>query len=152
MFTLFRFTVRLYALRKLLADDVAVAVALGLLLSLAIMYQYAIPPMFEIIAVAEGREEVTSSLQDRGAVYLKLQFAIIVVFWSEIWAVKVCFLMFYRSLFTGLPEHMRGWWLAVGLTVITYILCWGFQLGSCHPIPNYFILGESQACCPTPLG
>ncbi|KAI4168389.1 MAG: hypothetical protein LQ348_007504 [Seirophora lacunosa] len=52
------------------------------------MYQYAIPPMFEIIAVAEGREEVTSSLQDRGAVYLKLQFAIIVVFWSEIWAVK----------------------------------------------------------------
>ncbi|KAI4086576.1 MAG: hypothetical protein LQ344_007439 [Seirophora lacunosa] len=110
------------------------------------MYQYAIPPMFEIIAVAEGREEVTSSLQDRGAVYLKLQFAIIVVFWSEIWAVKVCFLMFYRSLFTGLPEHMRGWWLAVGLTMITYILCWGFQLGSCHPIPNYFILGA----CETP--
>ncbi|KAL9007698.1 MAG: hypothetical protein Q9173_007090, partial [Seirophora scorigena] len=88
LFTLFRFTVRLYALRKLLADDVAVAVALGLLLSLAVMYQYAIPPMFEIIAVAEGREEVTSSLQDRGALYLKLQFAIIVVFWSEIWAVK----------------------------------------------------------------
>ncbi|KAL8644792.1 MAG: hypothetical protein Q9210_007070 [Variospora velana] len=145
-FTLFRFTVRLYALRKLLADDIAVAAALGLLLSLAIMYKYAIPPMFEVVAVAEGREAFTTALLGRAAVYLKLQFAIIVLFWSTIWTVKVSFLTFYRSLFARLPEHMRGWWLAVGFAVVTYLLCWGFQLGSCVPIPNYFILGA----CETP--
>lgn len=143
LFTLFRFTIRLYALRKLLADDVAVAAALLLLISLAIMYKYTIAKMFEVVRVATGDEAPTLPFFDRATVYLKLQFAIIVLFWTEIWVVKISFLIFYRNVFSGLPEHMLGWRLVAVFTGLTYALCWAFQLASCIPIPNYFILGES---------
>lgn len=143
LFTCFRFVIRLYALRKLLADDVAVAAALVLLLSLAIMYHYAIPPMFAVVQVAEGEKAFTASFQDQAAVYLRLQFAIIVLFWTTIWVVKTSFLIFYRTVFAGLPEHMLGWRLVAGFTALTYLLCWAFQLASCVPVPDYFILGES---------
>ena len=144
LFAFFRFTIRLYALRKLLADDVAVATALILLLSLAIMYRYAIPIMFELDKVAKGEEALTPSFLPRATIFLKLQFVIIVVFWTTIWAVKLAFLLFYRTLFTGLPEHMLGWWLAAGFTALAYVICWVFQLLSCIPIPHYFILGGSN--------
>lgn len=143
-FAFLRFAIRLYVLRKLLADDLAVAGASVLLLSLAIMYKYASPSMFEVVKVAEGEEAFTASFLDRSAVYLKLQFAIIVLFWTTIWVVKISFLIFYRHVFTGLPEHMIGWRLAAGFTGLTYLLCWAFQLGSCVPIPDYFTLGWSQ--------
>lgn len=142
LFVIFRFTIRLYVLRKLLADDFAVAVALLLLLSLAIMYRYATPIMFELDRVAKGEEMLTPSFLPRAAVFLKLQFAIIVLFWTTIWVVKTSFLIFYRTLFAGLPDQLRGWWIAAGFTALGYLLCWVFQLLSCVPIPHYFVLGE----------
>lgn len=142
LFALFRFGIRIIALRKLLADDVAVAGALLLLLSLAVMYEYAIPIMFDVVKVAKGEEEFTASFQTRATVYLKLQFAIIVLFWTTIWVVKISFLIFYRSIFAGLPEYMLGWWLAASFSALTYLLSWAFQLASCIPISGYFVLGE----------
>lgn len=106
LFAIFRFTIRLYALKKLLLDDVAVVVALLLLLSLAVMYRYATPIMFELDRIARGAETLTPAFLPRAAVFLKLQFAIIVLFWTTIWVVKISFLIFYRALFMGLPEHM----------------------------------------------
>ncbi|KAL8808051.1 MAG: hypothetical protein Q9182_000329 [Xanthomendoza sp. 2 TL-2023] len=118
LFALIRFTIRLYALRKLLWDDLAVAGALILLLTLAVMYRYATPIMFELVNIAEGKEIPTPDFLRRSTVFLKLQFAIIVMFWTEIWSVKASFLIFYRNLFAGLPEQMLGWWLVCGFTVI----------------------------------
>lgn len=143
LFAIFRFAIR-YTLRKLLYDDLAVAVAWLLLLSLAIMYKHAIPIMFELDKVAKGEEMLTQSfLRVRAPTFLKLQFAIIVLFWTTIWTVKISFLIFYWSLFTGLEDHRRGWWVVAGFTALGYFLCWAFQLGSCVPIAHYFILGES---------
>lgn len=147
LFAFLRFIIRLYALRKLLEDDVAVIVALLLLLSLAIMYRYATPIMFELDRIAKGNEMLTPDFLPRAAVFLKLQFAIIVLFWTTIWVVKISFLIFYRTLFTGLPEHMLGWWIASGFTAVAYLLCWAFQLGSCVPISHYFILGQYDVSC-----
>ncbi|KAL8811516.1 MAG: hypothetical protein Q9223_004077 [Gallowayella weberi] len=111
LFALIRFTIRLYALNKLLWDDLAVAGALILLLTLAVMYRYATPIMFELVDIAEEEEIPTPEFLRRAPIFLKLQFAIIVVFWTEIWSVKASFLIFYRNLFAGLPEQMLGWWL-----------------------------------------
>lgn len=143
LFACFRFAIRLYALKKLLWDDIAVASALVLLLSLAIMYRYATPIMFELDKVAKGEVMPTAAFLVRATVFLKLQFAIIVLFWTEIWVVKISFLIFYWNLFIGLPDQKFGWWVASGFTAVAYLLCWGFQLGSCVPLPHYFILGQS---------
>ncbi|KAL8906929.1 MAG: hypothetical protein Q9171_006062 [Xanthocarpia ochracea] len=146
LFTFFRFTIRSYVLKKLLWDDIAVALATLINLSLAVMYRYIIPIMFELDKVANGEEPVTQAFLTRAVIFLKLQFAIIVLFWTTVWVVKISFLIFYRQLFTGLPEHMLGWWLTSGFTAMAYLLCWAFQLGSCVPISHYFILGA----CETP--
>ncbi|KAL8964719.1 MAG: hypothetical protein Q9183_004258 [Haloplaca sp. 2 TL-2023] len=142
LFAIVRFLIRVFALKKLLPDDFAVAAALVVLLSLAIMYEYATPIMFELDRITRGLDPFTPEFLPRAAIFLKLQFAIIVLFWTSIWVVKVSFLLFYRTLFTGLREHMVNWWLVAGMTAITYLLCWAFQLGSCVPISDYFILGE----------
>ncbi|KAL8825387.1 MAG: hypothetical protein Q9170_007811 [Blastenia crenularia] len=96
--------------------------------------------MFELDKVAKGEEMLTLSFLSRAPIFLKLQFAIIVLFWTAIWVVKLSFLIFYRTLFTGLPEHMRGWWVVAIFAALGYFLCWAFQLASCVPIPHYFIL------------
>ncbi|KAL8646217.1 MAG: hypothetical protein Q9226_006961 [Calogaya cf. arnoldii] len=102
--------------------------------------------MFELDKVATGKEPFTPAFLPRAVVFLKVQFAIIVLFWTIVWVVKVSFLIFYRNLFTNLPDHMVGWRIASGFTAVTYLLCWAFQLGSCVPISHYFILGA----CETP--
>ncbi|KAI4228834.1 MAG: hypothetical protein L6R36_001336 [Xanthoria steineri] len=140
-----RWGIRWYFLR-LLWDDAAVAVAVLLDLSLAAMYRYIIPTMFELDKVAKGEEPSTTAFLLRAATYLKLQFAIIVLFWTTVWVVKISFLLFYRNLFASLREHMIGWWITAGFTAVAYLLCWAFQLGSCVPISHYFILGA----CETP--
>ncbi|KAL8733325.1 MAG: hypothetical protein Q9166_002149 [cf. Caloplaca sp. 2 TL-2023] len=142
LFALFRFTIRLYVLKRLQSDDGAVVNAVVLLLAMAAMYRKATPIMFKLDKVAKGEEPPTAAFLAEAPVFLKLQFAIIVMFWTEIWMVKISFLIFYRNLFTGLPEHMLGWWFALGFTVLAYLLCWAFQLGSCVPISHYFILGK----------
>ncbi|KAL8681678.1 MAG: hypothetical protein Q9186_002195 [Xanthomendoza sp. 1 TL-2023] len=143
LFALFRFTIRLYALNKLLWDDLAVAAALIFLLILAVMYRYATPIMFELVDVAEGKETPTRDFLQRSSVFLKLQFVIIVIFWTEVWSVKASFLIFYRHLFAGLPELMLGWWLisakekialgtifSVGLIKITFAVIRVVKIGA----------------------
>ncbi|KAL8845948.1 MAG: hypothetical protein Q9221_008927 [Calogaya cf. arnoldii] len=83
------------------------------------MYRYIIPIMFELDRVATGEEPFTPAFLPRAAVFLKVQFAIIVLFWTIVWIVKVSFLIFYRNLFTNLPDHMVGWRIASGFTAVT---------------------------------
>ena len=152
----FRVAIRLYVFRRLLIDDVAVGIALVLLISVAVMYKYAIPIIFELDRIAKGKEALAPAFLPRASLFLKLQFAIIVLFWTTLWTVKISFLLFYRSLFSGLPDHMLGWWIVCGFALIGYLLCWGFQLGSCVPISHYFVLGiepnGSLECQLTSLG
>ncbi|KAL8711637.1 MAG: hypothetical protein Q9220_004047 [cf. Caloplaca sp. 1 TL-2023] len=108
LFSFSRFAIRLYALHKLLWDDIAVALAVLLLLIQAIMYHFVLPIIFELDRIATGQEMFTPAFLPRATEYLKLQFALIVIFWTMLWTVKVAFLIFYRILFAGLPDHLLG--------------------------------------------
>ena len=107
------------------------------------MYKYIIPTMFELDRIANGEEAFTPAFLPPAAVFLKMQFAIIVLFWTIIWIVKVSFLIFYRKLYAKLPGGMLRWYLVSAFTAVTYLLAWAFQLGSCVPIKHYFVLGEN---------
>ncbi|KAL8884087.1 MAG: hypothetical protein Q9215_007785, partial [Flavoplaca cf. flavocitrina] len=145
-FAFLRFTIRGRIFKKLFWDDAAVVVAVILHLTLAIMYKYIIPTMFELDRIANGEEAFTPAFLPPAAVFLKMQFAIIVLFWTIIWIVKVSFLIFYRKLYARLPGGLLRWYLVSGFTAVTYLLAWAFQLGSCVPIKHYFTLGD----CETP--
>ena len=107
---------------------------------MAVMYNVITHTMFEIDAVSVG-EMPTAGFKERAEYFLDLQFAIICLFWTTLWAVKFSFLLYYRNLFAGLPNQLFWWWLVSGFAVLAYLGCWATQVASCTPISNYFILG-----------
>ena len=107
---------------------------------MAVMYQLIIPTMFELDMIIKGVAP-GPGFMERATFFLKLQFAIIVLFWTTLWAVKFAFLFFYRQLLKGLPDQMRWWQALVLFTGLTYLSAWVTQLLSCQPISHYFVLG-----------
>ena len=108
---------------------------------MAVMYQLIIPTMFEIDSIIKGAAP-GPGFMERATFFLKLQFAIIVLFWTTLWAVKFAFLFFYRQILKGLPDQMRWWQALVFFTGLTYLSAWVTQLLSCQPISHYFVLGK----------
>ena len=109
---------------------------------MAVLYTLVTPTMFTLDAVSAGKEPPGPNLKSDGAFYLKCQFAIICMFWTTLWAVKVAILMFYKNLFSRLPKQMTLWWCVLGIVALLYLGCWGSQLVSCVPISGYFVLGK----------
>lgn len=143
-FTFLRLGIRVWAFRRILMDDYAVVIALSMLIAVTVLYRYIIAIMFEINSIAIGEEPFSPDFLPRAAFYLKMQFAIIVLFWTSIWIVKASFLTFYQNLLGRLHDQMLGWWIVCGITFCAYLGCWATQLASCIPISHYFILGNSS--------
>lgn len=138
-----RFACRWRVKRQVSMDDSLVYFALLNLLCMAVLYVLVTPTMFTLDAIAIGKESPPADLAERTAFYLKCQFAIIVMFWTTLWAVKISVLLFYKNLFNKLPKQMTLWWAVLGAVVALYLGCWGSQLASCEPIDSYFRLGSS---------
>ena len=97
--------------------------------------------MYTLYDVLEGRIEPADNFELRSSEFLKLQFAIIILFWSNIWAVKASFLAFYNPLFKNVNGYQtRAWWLVAILCGLAYFGCWVTQFMSCVPFNTYFTL------------
>ncbi|MCJ1405675.1 hypothetical protein MMC11_008904 [Xylographa trunciseda] len=146
VFTIIRTTIRLHISRRLFVDDAFVYLALAILIAMAVLYTLINDIIFQIVLVGEGLLPPSPEFMSQVPFFLKVQFAIIVLFWTTLWAVKWSFLMYYKKLFIGLPGHMQKcWWAVVIFSVLAYLGCWVTQLLSCTPIPTYF---DNQ--CQTP--
>lgn len=143
LFTIIRTAIRFHVFGRLFADDFWVYLALAILTTIATLYNYAVPIMFEYEQILHGKKLLTHDFGDRARLFLKLQFAIIVLFWTCIWAVKISFLIWYKKL-TDFPSNREMMWnLVTGFTVASYLGCWVTQLEACHPIRHYFVSGKS---------
>lgn len=143
IFTLVRTAIRLHVFRRLYADDACVYFALVVLLLTGILTTRIIPIMFEFEYILHGERGITAGFVQRVNFFLRTQFAIIVLFWTSIWAVKFSFLVWYRKLLVVPSNRMVFWWGVSIFTFLAYIGCWITQLESCRPISNYFLLGLS---------
>jgi hypothetical protein len=144
VFTMIKTAIRLYVSKRLFADDLLVYLALMLLVVMGVLYTLINDTIFEIDMVGMGDMLPPPGFEDNVAFFLKVQFAIIVIFWTTLWAVKLSFLMYYKKLFSGLPgNEQRVWWAVTVFAVLSYIGCWITQLLSCTPISTYFT-GECQ--------
>ena len=113
--------------------------ALTILVTMAVLYTLINKIIFQVVLVGENLTPPTAEFANQLPFFLKAQFAIIVLFWTTLWAVKFSFLMYYKKLFVGLPGHMQKcWWAVVIFSVLAYLGCWVTQLLSCDPIPTYF--------------
>ena len=139
VFTILKTTVRLYVSRRIFIDDFLVYIALTILIIMGVLYTLINNIIFELVLVEGGILQPSPDFATQAAFFLKVQFAIIVLFWTTLWAVKFSFLMYYKKLFIGLPGHMQKFWWAVSIfALLAYLGCWATQLASCEPIPTYF--------------
>lgn len=139
IFTIIKTAIRLHISNRLFIDDLLVYIALTILIVLGVLYTLVNDTIFEIILVGMGEMPPTPEFYARMTFFLKVQFAIIVLFWTALWAVKFSFLMYYKKLFIGLPGNMQKCWWAVSIFALcAYIGCWITQLTSCEPMSTYF--------------
>ena len=139
-----RLTLRFLVERRLHWDDFFAAVALGILLSNAVVLTLALPDMYQLLAVAAKVAKPKPTFMADSTYYLKSQFASTMLFWSILWAVKASFLMYFRTL-TGLMRPIRlAWWAVVIFTFLAYIgsmisypiSCTSFVLGTGNQSPS----------------
>lgn len=84
--------------RRLFADDYLAIAALLILIGNSAVMTLMAPSMHEIIAVSAGVAAPPPTFLDDSSFYLELQFASTVLFWTCLWAVKGCFLVFFGRL------------------------------------------------------
>jgi len=142
IFVILRTAIRFYVNRSVSIDIACVYVALAILISTAGIYTKITPIMFELDLVSSLEEAPAVGFEERADLFLRCQFALIVLFWTAVWAVKFSILMFYRDLFDRLPRQRRYWWFVFGYVGFSYMACWATQLASCWPISTYFSIGK----------
>ena len=121
-----------------------VYLAITLLVAAATIYTKAVPVMFEIDELTDGHRVLDVELEIQANGFLKRQFALIVLFWTALWALKLSILFLYKDLFHRQPKQQRYWKYLLVYLILSYLACWGTQLASCWPIAHYFMLGKVQ--------
>ena len=130
----------------MLVSDVLLLVALAALIAMAGLYGQIVPIMFDLDLAAAGKAPLSAGtmleFEDRADRYLRVQFGIIILFWTCVWAVKFSILAFYKSLFDRLSRtYLYSWWAVVVFAAVTYVGCWALQFESCSPLKSYFMIG-----------
>lgn len=137
IFAALRIFARLTRLKRLLADDYFVLLALAFHLVNVILHTLQAPSLYYMTENPRGAD-----IKNQAVGYTHYQFGIIVVFWSVIWCIKSSFLALYYALFDGLPQYRRAWYVVAGVTVLAYIGCWMASVFACHPPSAYFKFGR----------
>ena len=109
----------------MLIDDYFVLLASAFVLAYAITMQIYAHKMYYTIAVAAGLQ--IPGLDDASVAesYFKACAALLLMFYSALWAVKLSFLLFFRRLGQNIVGQRRVWWPVFILKVLLYIACIG---------------------------
>jgi hypothetical protein len=132
-------------------DDIFAAVALALLFASGVLYSIAMDPLFQLANVATGIEpepegEAFQDFETGVNLYLRLQFAITLAFWSCLWVVKASFLTFFYPLSNGLRVDRILWYCVTAFASAGYIACVVSYPVSC----SQFTLGRQPDTCDFP--
>lgn len=135
-----RLVIRIKFFQRLFGDDYFAVLAAAILIGNSLMTHLMSGPMYEILNVSNGRLQPDAGFMERASFYLKCQFASTILFWSCLWAVKACFLAFFRRLTSQLKWPRRAWWAIVSTTALAYcgsvmtypLACTSFVLGTIH--------------------
>lgn len=137
LFTSARIAIRIVYVKRLLADDYFMLLALAFLITNAVLQTLQAPHIYYIVFNMTGPDIV-----DHGLRYTHYEFAIIGIFWSVLWSVKASFLALFWMISNGLPRYRRVWWATVVFAALAYIGCWIGSVYTCHPPSNYFKFGR----------
>lgn len=123
-------------------NDYCIFFALVLHLAAAIVYQIAIPYMYEIEYFDFATQPITQGFMDDASLFLRMQFALDFLLWTTLWAVKFSLLFFFWRLFDSVQTSVRiFWWIMFTVTASTWITLVVLQNLACDPIKDFFTPG-----------
>lgn len=116
---------RVRTFKKLLVDDYFVLLALSLVLASAITWQVFADDLYQIMRVSAGLEMPGEDFARVSGRYFKATLAVIILFYTALWSIKISFLLFFRRLGNNVRGQRRIWWPVLGVTLATYFACIG---------------------------
>ena len=142
-FVAFRAYARWKSFRRYFWDDFFVLFAWILILATAIMWHFVAANLFQISYVSSGKLSITHvpTLVRDTELYLRVSVAVIIFFYTSLWAVKVSFLIFFRKITAGtfIKAQIIQWWVVLGLTLATWFACLGSLEYNCLAAPLFKI-------------
>ena len=104
-----------------MVDDGLVILALTCLLASDIAATVMIPTIYTYQDVQINHSPKPFNYQAVGDSFAMYQWAVAYLYFTGIWAVKGSFLVYYDDLTKRLVAFRRAWWIAIGITILTYI-------------------------------
>ncbi|KAL2793764.1 hypothetical protein BJX66DRAFT_219795 [Aspergillus keveii] len=131
---------------KFFINDYWIFFAIVCHIATAIVYQIAIPPMYDVQYFDYATQPMDAAFMDRASLFLRLQFALDFLLWTTLWAVKFSLLFFFWRLFDSVRTPVRVfWWTMCAITASTWITLVVLQNFACDPIKNFFTLGKCSS-------
>ena len=115
-------------------------------LVMSILWTLLGPPMYEFEPV-----DVGLTMPKPGRIYyynyfLRLEFVILIFWWTQLWLVKLALLTFFWRLFDSVRTHARMfWWIMLFVTISTWTVAIFLHIFSCLPVGSFFRLGGCMA-------
>lgn len=125
LFVAFRTCVRVRQFHRLFIDDAFILTAWMMVFATTVMWHHFAEAMFINNAVSRGVQLPPIDFVERSETFLKGSAAIICLFYSTLWSVKLSFLFFFRRLYVNVGSWMRYWWVILAITVATWAACIG---------------------------
>lgn len=127
-------------------NDYLIMFALVCHITSAIVCQLAIPSIYQIeelkLLTSHGGVPSQEQIESAG-LYLKYQFALLLLLWTTLWTVKFSLLLFFWRMFDSVRTHAKiYWWIMLGATAATYITTIFIQLFACDSPVQFFVLGK----------
>lgn len=99
-------------------------------LASAVIWQIFAKYMFEMLAVAYGSQPGPHFATEFEH-YSKASAAVVILFYSTLWAIKISFLIFFKRLGKNIRRQELLWWPIFGFTMATYFASIGVIPYSC---------------------
>lgn len=118
--------------RQIFVDDGLAIFAWILILVNAALWQWNASDMYYILDISSGLTGPDADFFSRLVIFARVQFAVELLFYTTLFAVKLSFLFFFRRLGERVRGHQYIWWPALVMSVVTYAVSLGDGLYTCE--------------------
>ena len=105
--------------------------ALAFVLANAIIWQIYARHLYYVMNVSAGVELPGAGFAQLAESYFKSTTAVIVLFYSALWSIKISFLLLFKRLGTNVRGQKLLWWPIFTVVLATYFVCIGTIQYSC---------------------
>ena len=96
-----------------------------MLLASAVIWQTQLDAAYTQFDLASGLAVPTPEVLEAEKTFLRFQVAILFLFYSSLWSVKLGVLIFFRRLGQKVRGQKIWWWVVLAFTLATYATCIG---------------------------